>query len=296
MQQAQAFNKPLFYRQQCNKVSQQIAAVVANSPSDRLNQAVSYCLANSGKMLRSALVFAFAEVLQFDNQTALVNMAASIELIHTYSLVHDDLPAMDDDDIRRGAPTVHKKFDDATAILVGDCLQCCAFEVLSADCQLPAKLQLEMISILSKQCGHNGLIAGQMLDLYPNATVSATQLQQKHLLKTGALFQTTAALPAIASRANTADKRKLLEFAKHLGLAFQIADDILDVKKSTEQLGKPEKSDLNNNIATYASLLGVPQSKTLLNEHYELAVAQIQGLSCNKGLLNITQYIKDSVQ
>jgi geranylgeranyl diphosphate synthase, type II len=217
--------------------------------------------------------------------------------VHIYSLVHDDLPAMDDDDLRRGEPTVHKQFDEATGILVGDALLTFAFELL-AESRVEPSLIVEWVRLLSRAAGANGMIAGQSTDLEGETCVLALdELEQMHRQKSGALIET--GLSMICSEVVTAtmgtgtnEADRLEGFGHHIGLAFQIRDDLLDVEGTTEQIGKPQGSDAASNKSTFASLLGVETARNRM--HQELAAAQ-QQLACfgerAEGLNWIAEYI-----
>jgi len=227
-----------------------------NHPCPKLKEAISYSLLNQGKCIRSALVYYTGQI--FDANLELLKKAMlSVELIHTYSLVHDDLPAMDNSDLRRGMPTSHVKFDEATAILVGDALQALAFEQLSS-LNIAPEIQLEMIKIIAKNSGINGMVGGQSLDIN-NTVQNIEDLNKLHNLKTGALITASILLGALSDTNNIKDKSllsALTEYSKTIGLAFQIVDDILDIEQSTEVLGKPQNLDKTKEIPTYPELIG----------------------------------------
>jgi geranylgeranyl diphosphate synthase, type II len=210
------------------------------------------------------------------------NAAAAVELIHSYSLVHDDLPAMDDDDLRRGKPTVHKAFDEATAILVGDALQSLAFQLLSSEVDaIPAHSRLAMVQLLSQASGATGMVGGQSLDFEAvGETLSLVQLEQMHKLKTGALIRCAVLLGTMSCQtASAAQMTALADYADNIGLAFQVQDDILDVTSDTSLLGKPQGSDSDKNKPTYVSLLGIDAAKELAAKLSENAVSALQGFS-----------------
>lgn len=227
--------------------------------SERLQEALHYSLLNGGKRLRPLLVYATGQALGA-NLDRCDRPAMAVELIHAYSLVHDDLPAMDDDDLRRGRPTCHKAFDEATAILAGDALQTLAFEVLAfevlPDEQQPAALA--MVKTLAQASGTQGMVAGQMLDLQGEGKLlSLEELQCLHSHKTGALIRAAVRMGALAAGANTDVLKTLDAYATALGLAFQVQDDLLDIKGDEATLGKKTGADALLNKATYPSLLGV---------------------------------------
>ncbi len=246
----------------------------------RLQAAMRYSVLGGGKRLRPLLTYATGLGLGAD--VALIDpSAAAVELIHCYSLIHDDLPAMDDDDLRRGQPTCHRAFDEATAILAGDALQTLAFEILADHEQAwTPESRLEAIKTLTRASGGSGMAGGQMLDIEAeNNQISLNELETLHSLKTGALIRASVRLGAIA--AGCQDKQCLAdldEFAKLIGLAFQVQDDLLDVESSTEVLGKKAGADQALNKMTYPSLLGVDVAKVHLKNLYQRASATLEKL------------------
>lgn len=258
------------------------------SPSQELDKAMEYSLFNGGKRLRPFLVYAAGQLLGAKLED-LDRPAAAIELIHTYSLVHDDLPAMDDDDLRRGKPTCHKKFNEATAILVGDALQTLAFEQLASPEQ-PAALAL--IANLAQASGSQGMVGGQMLDLAAeNQQLKLAELEQLHLHKTGALITSAVTLGALVGKATANQLTSLQKFAKALGLAFQVEDDVLDITGTAAQLGKNTGADAELNKATYPSLLGLAAAQQLAEQLIEEACQALTDLP-NQGevLANLAKW------
>ncbi|MFT6269763.1 MAG: farnesyl diphosphate synthase [Alphaproteobacteria bacterium] len=251
---------------------------------DSLRHAVEYALLNGGKRMRPLLVSLVGEILTI-NSKELIPVALAVECIHAYSLVHDDLPAMDDDELRRGNPTCHVKFGEATAILAGDALQSMAFQILAgAELSPHATLkQHKLILALSTAAGPAGMVGGQSIDLTAtNKLISLTQLTQLHALKTGALLKVCVLLPCLLSKDITSeDETILLMFAEHIGLAFQIQDDILDVTADTQTLGKPQGSDQEANKSTFVSLLGLENAKRELNKQHDLAIQALRSLAYN---------------
>ncbi len=229
----------------------------------RLFEAMRYSVLNGGKRLRPFLVLASAGLFSVDRDRAL-RVAAAIELIHCYSLVHDDLPAMDDDDLRRGKPTTHKQFDEATAILVGDGLQSLAFEILAhEDTHSDAQVRCALVLALSRAAGCHGMVGGQMLDiLAEDETFDQATTTRLQRLKTGALFAFSCEAGAILGRSDPARRLALRNYAHDMGLAFQIADDILDVEGSEAVVGKKVGKDQSANKSTFVSLLGLDRAKT----------------------------------
>lgn len=231
---------------------------------DRLYQAMRYSVMNGGKRVRPLLVYAACEALEGDIERA-DGAACAVELIHAYSLVHDDLPAMDDDDLRRGQPTTHKAFDEASAILAGDALQSLAFGVLVDRRRNPqnAETRLQMIELLSQAAGPAGMVGGQAIDLESvGRQLDQQALETMHRHKTGALIEASVQLGALASgNADEPALRSLQHYAQAIGLAFQVQDDILDVESDTATLGKTQGKDEANHKPTYPALLGMEAAK-----------------------------------
>ncbi len=227
---------------------------------ERLHAAMRYSTLGGGKRVRPVLVYATGKALGADPRQ-LDGAACAVELIHAYSLVHDDLPAMDDDDLRRGQPTCHKQYDEATAILVGDALQTLAFQVLCKDDTLTrnAKTRLEMIETLATASGSRGMAGGQALDLAAEGqTLNLAELENLHIHKTGALIRASVRLGTLATGHHDSELgQKLDHYAKCIGLAFQVRDDILDIEGSTETLGKTQGKDRAQFKSTYPALLGL---------------------------------------
>ncbi|MCH9697011.1 MAG: (2E,6E)-farnesyl diphosphate synthase [Gammaproteobacteria bacterium] len=230
----------------------------------RLHEAMRYTVFNGGKRIRPFLVYATGQALGIPMKT-LDGAACAVELIHAYSLVHDDLPAMDDDDLRRGKPTCHVAYDEATAILVGDALQTLAFQVLIDDTDLPGNAQgkLKMIQALANASGSRGMVGGQAIDLDSvGRQLSLEQLETMHMHKTGALIRCSVCIAALATlNLNPKTLHNLDTYAQSIGLAFQIQDDILDEESNTEALGKTQGKDRDNNKPTYPSLMGMDNAK-----------------------------------
>lgn len=248
---------------------------------ERLHAAMRYAALGGGKRLRPVLVYATGEALGIPEQR-LDGAAASVELIHAYSLVHDDLPAMDDDDLRRGQPTCHKAFDEATAILVGDGLQTLAFQVLAQDPSLEAEAsqRVDMITLLSEASGSRGMVGGQALDLAAEGRkLALAELETLHRHKTGALIR-ACVLMAAALSSDVPEKVQvsLDRYAQCIGLAFQIHDDILDIEGSTEVLGKTQGADQAHDKATFPSLMGLEASRTRARALVDEAAACLEGL------------------
>jgi farnesyl diphosphate synthase len=230
----------------------------------RLHEAMRHAVLGGGKRMRPLLVYATGTLLQAES-SRLDAAACAVELVHAYSLVHDDLPAMDDDDLRRGRPTVHVAFDEATAILAGDALQTLAFDVL-ARAPVDAGLRVDWLQTLANASGAAGMCGGQALDIDATGQQqSLPQLERMHALKTGALIRAAVRMGALGAGASATDLGRLDAFASDLGLAFQVRDDILDVESSSEQLGKTAGKDVAQNKSTFPALLGMDGAKQRLS-------------------------------
>lgn len=230
----------------------------------RLFEASAYSLTRGGKRLRPALVYASAVAVDAScrEAPALDYAACAAEMIHAYSLVHDDLPAMDDDDLRRGQPTCHIAFDEATAVLVGDGLQARAFELLTDAPELSADARLELVRGLTAASGARGMVGGQAIDVAAvDASIDLAQLESMHALKTGALIRASVAMGAIVAGASAAQLEALDDYGDAIGLAFQICDDVLDATGDSGTLGKQAGADAAHNKPTYVSLLGLSEAR-----------------------------------
>jgi farnesyl diphosphate synthase len=247
----------------------------AQNPA-RLHQAMRYAVLDGGKRVRPLLVFA-AGALFDAPQAVLCRAAAALEMIHAYSLVHDDMPCMDDDALRRGKPTVHVQYDEACALLVGDALQSQAFLVLSEVTAEPART-LEMLRLLAQASGSNGMCGGQAIDLASvGLDLSLQQLEQMHQLKTGALLRASVLLGALAGKTLTAAETAALDaYAAAVGLAFQVVDDVLDATADSATLGKTAGKDAADNKPTYVSILGLEPSRQLAEKLRQDAHAALQ--------------------
>jgi geranylgeranyl pyrophosphate synthase len=248
----------------------------------RLREAMRYSVLGGGKRLRPILVYFTGDALGAPME-ALDAPAAAVELVHVYSLVHDDLPAMDDDDLRRGRPTCHRAFDEAIAILVGDALQALAFAVLAREderAQVPAQRRLAMIRLLARATGTGGMAGGQAIDLNSiGQRLSAPEIENMHRRKTGALIQDSVLLGATAAGVETGAEFQALErFGAAIGLAFQIQDDILDVEGDPQRLGKAIGADAARAKPTYPSTVGLAASRARADELRDLAIAALDPL------------------
>lgn len=253
-----------------------------NSPStpQRLNAAMLHSMNAGGKRVRPFLCYATGVALGVD-ESQLDGPATALELIHTYSLIHDDLPAMDDDDLRRGQPTCHKAFDEATAILAGDGMLTLAFSVLTEDVNMQQNpdIRIKMIQTLANASGVYGMVGGQAIDIANEGrggNVSLDELKHMHALKTGALIRAAVQLGALSCPTLTAEQyESLTEYAECIGLAFQVQDDVLDVTASTEALGKQQGADIALNKATYTALLGLDGARDAAQQLYQQAIESL---------------------
>lgn len=259
----------------------------ANIHPARLHEAMRYCVLGGGKRIRPVLVYAAGEALGVP-ASRLDAPACAVELIHAYSLVHDDLPAMDDDDLRRGKPTCHKFYDEATAILVGDALQTLAFHVLAHapfdDIEPAARLR--MIGTLSLAAGSRGMVGGQAIDLAAvGQQLDIAQLEDMHIHKTGALIRASVLMGALAAEVDMPRFEALDHYAKCIGLAFQIQDDILDVQGNSEETGKATGADADRGKPTYPTLLGLNEAAARAAELVEAALDSLAGFGAGADLL-----------
>ncbi len=271
-------------------------------PSDaieprRLHSAIRYAIFNGGKRLRPILVYAAGQAVAV-NEDTLDIPACAVECIHAYSLVHDDLPPMDDDDLRRGKPTCHRQFDEATAILAGDALQAHAFHILSHGLKdkLDAAAILDIIDLLAIASGSRGMAGGQAMDLAAvGIAISEAELENMHIHKTGALIRASIKMGALCSATiNNGQLQKLDHYGKCIGLAFQIMDDILDETAETEILGKTKGADRARNKPTYPSIMGLEASRDLANELCADAISSLDEFGGHADALrDIARYITD---
>jgi len=242
---------------------------------DELKTAIKYTLQAPGKRIRSALVLWCCELTRGALNRDAEAAAAAVEMVHTYSLVHDDLPAMDDDDLRRGQASCHKKFDEATAILTGDALLTLAFEVLAVEITEP-EIAVRLIRTLASACGPAGMIEGQMVDLKSqNRRGTVDILRHIHINKTAKMFAAAAAMGAIVGGGNDEQIERLLQYGLKIGLGFQVADDILDVSGSSEQLGKTSGKDSRQGKVTYPAVVGMEESRRIAKKLCEEAVGAV---------------------
>ncbi len=261
----------------------------------RVVEAMRYAAIGTGKALRPFLVLTVARLCHLSSITA-SRIAAALEMVHTYSLIHDDLPAMDNDTMRRGKPTVHIAFDEATAILAGDALLTQAFDILAAPETHPhAEIRCLLVQNLAQTAGKNGMIGGQMLDLIgEKTTYSLTEIERMQALKTGALLWYACLAPAMAAKASKSTQAALEQYARAIGLLFQITDDILDIEGSSKTMGKTLGKDITAHKSTFVSLLGMPDAKKLALELEQQALDALEPFGEEANLLRETvRYIME---
>ena len=246
--------------------------IVCSDPA--LEAALAYALANPGKQLRSRLCRETATMVSGETVQSATRVGEAIECLHTYSLIHDDLPSMDNDDLRRGKPTVHRAFDEATAILVGDGLQALAFEWVSETDGLSDTQKIKLVKLLSKSVGFDGMVGGQAMDIAAEGkSLDVSALKEVHLRKTGALIEASVLAGAICGEANAAQIEALGRFSRNIGLAFQVMDDVLDVTASSETLGKTAGKDIAADKSTYVACMGVDAARAYANDLLNEALA-----------------------
>ena len=264
--------------------------------SNLIEESMLYSSLADSKMIRAGLIFASAETNPNLDISSVIALATSIELMHTYSLVHDDLPCMDDDDMRRNQPSNHIKYGEANAVLTGDALQALAYEILCNDINLSAQDIIRAIKLLSQACGKNGMVLGQHLDIQNETNlkeISQEDLDYIHQLKTGKLIECSVLFGQINNNLSKDQLKNFNNFSSKLGLAFQIIDDVLDVTESTEILGKTNNSDLKNNKHTYVSLVGIEKAKKRAGQLIESAIKDLSMNNMQKTdkLVSIANYL-----
>lgn len=264
--------------------------------SNLIEESMLYSSLADSKMIRAGLIFASAETNPNLDISSVITLATSIELMHTYSLVHDDLPCMDDDDMRRNQPSNHIKYGEANAVLTGDALQALAYEILCNDINLSAQDKIRAIKLLSQACGKNGMVLGQHLDIENETNlkeISQEDLDYIHQLKTGKLIECSVLFGQINNNLSKDQLKNFNNFSSKLGLAFQIVDDVLDVTESTEILGKTNNSDLKNNKHTYVSLVGIEKAKKRAGQLIESAIEDLSMNNMQKTdkLVSIASYL-----
>ena len=272
-----------FLEENLTRINKALFQTLPKKDISKVTEAIHYSVMNGGKRIRPQIILILSEILNVDISNENVDLiAAAGELIHCYSLIHDDLPAMDDDDYRRGQLSCHRKFDEATAILTGDAIQPLSLEVLTSieDPNLSDKTKLEIINLFARACGPEGMVEGQNREiLSENKKLTEEELDQIHYLKTGKLIE--ACVLCVCLIKKNIDEtliEKLIEFSNKFGLAFQIRDDILDEIGDQDKIGKPTKSDIKNNKSTYPSIMGIEESQKKAQLLIDKALAILQEL------------------
>lgn len=280
-------NIAAYLKSQGQLIEKQLDQLVPASrgPCQDLSEAARYALLGGGKRLRPILALATVEMLGGSAESAL-SAACTLEMIHTYSMIHDDLPCMDNDDYRRGRLTVHRKYSEGHAVLTGDFLLTYAFEVLATDKALTPEKKLKLIATLSKQSGSEGMIGGQVLDMASEKKqITLDTLRLLHRNKTAALLTASIEFGGIIADANESQLMALRQFGENAGLAFQVVDDILDVTSSEAKHGRPTGSDAINGKSTYVTLLGLEQAKKCSLNFYHQAIQALKPLPYDTSLL-----------
>jgi geranylgeranyl pyrophosphate synthase len=265
------------------------------SPDSLIDQAMRYSVLSDSKTIRPALVLASGELNNNLTKNSLITLATAIELIHTYSLIHDDLPCMDDDDIRRGKESSHIKFGEANAILAGDALHDLAFEIISTDKDMNDASKIKAVNILANASGAKGMVLGQHLDIESEKSkenIDLKSMKKIHELKTGMLIQASIHMGQIESSLDEKRVNLLLKFGSKIGLAFQIFDDILDETGQTSQLGKLIKSDLKNNKQTYTKIIGIKESKKIASSLANESIDILNGLDIGNDIESLKELAK----
>ena len=280
-----------FLSQTREQVSQNIKKSIGNS--NLIEEAMSYSALGDSKMVRAALINASGRINKNISDSSLLTFSTGVELIHTYSLIHDDLPSMDDDDLRRGQESNHIRFGEANAILAGDALQSLAYEIICNESSLEDKHKIEAITMISKACGKNGMVYGQYLDMNAETKkINEQSIENIHTLKTGKLIECSVMLGQIGNN-NLEEKNFIKSFGNKIGLAFQITDDILEVTSNEEALGKNINSDIRNSKATYVNIIGLEESIKKSKDLCESAINELKNIKSDEIdlLIELAKYI-----
>ncbi|MAR94861.1 MAG: hypothetical protein CMD46_00620 [Gammaproteobacteria bacterium] len=282
-----------FLSQVRDQVYENIRISIGNS--NDIENAMNYSALSESKMIRAGLIFASGKINKNISNNSILTLATAIELIHTYSLIHDDLPCMDDDDFRRGKESSHVKFGEANAILAGDALQTLAYEIVCDDMELGSEEKIDALKLISSACGKNGMVYGQFLDIENESKrIDLKIIEKIHSLKTGKLIETAVMLGQIGNY-DIKQNAVFKEFGKKIGLAFQITDDILEITSDKNILGKNIDSDSKNSKSTYISVLGMDAAIERSNELIESAIIDISSFKLKdiSMLVKLAKYISD---
>ena len=265
--------------------------------NNKIEEAMAYSALADSKMIRAGLVFASSETNKNIAKESIITLSSAVELMHTYSLIHDDIPCMDDDDLRRNQPSSHIKYGEANAVLAGDALQALSYEIIVDDIFLSSDDKVNAINLLSKACGKNGMVFGQYLDIKNenNQNIDMQKLDDIHNLKTGKLIECAVMLGQTGSNLESESLNALRDFSSKIGLAFQITDDILDVTQIESVLGKNKNSDAKNNKLTYIDIIGLDQAKVKVNKLTNSALNSLSqsNISNINKLVEMAKYLID---
>ena len=265
--------------------------------NNKIEEAMAYSALADSKMIRAGLVFASSETNKNIAKESIITLSSAVELMHTYSLIHDDIPCMDDDDLRRNQPSSHIKYGEANAVLAGDALQALAYEIIVDDIFLSSDDKVNAIKLLSKACGKNGMVFGQYLDIKNenNQNIDMQKLDDIHNLKTGKLIECAVMLGQTGSNLESESLNALRDFSSKIGLAFQITDDILDVTQMESILGKNKNSDAKNNKLTYIDIIGLDEAKVKVNKLTNSALNSLSqsNISNINKLVEMAKYLID---
>ena len=265
--------------------------------NNKIEEAMAYSALADSKIIRAGLVFASSETNKNIAKESIITLSSAVELMHTYSLIHDDIPCMDDDDLRRNQPSSHIKYGEANAVLAGDALQALAYEIIVDDIFLSSDDKVNAIKLLSKACGKNGMVFGQCLDIKNenNQNIDIQKLDDIHNLKTGKLIECAVMLGQTGSSLESESLNALRDFSSKIGLAFQITDDILDVTQIESVLGKNKNSDAKNNKLTYIDIIGLDQAKVKVNKLTNSALNSLSqsNISNINKLVEMAKYLID---
>ena len=265
--------------------------------NNKIEEAMAYSALADSKMIRAGLVFASSETNKNIAKESIITLSSAVELMHTYSLIHDDIPCMDDDDLRRNQPSSHIKYGEANAVLAGDALQALAYEIIVDDIFLSSDDKVNAIKLLSKACGKNGMVFGQYLDVKNenNQNIDMQKLDDIHNLKTGKLIECAVMLGQTGSSLESESLNALRDFSSKIGLAFQITDDILDVTQIESVLGKNKNSDAKNNKLTYIDIIGLDEAKVKVNKLTNSALNSLSqsNISNINKLVEMAKYLID---
>ena len=265
--------------------------------NNKIEEAMAYSALADSKMIRAGLVFASSETNKNIAKESIITLSSAVELMHTYSLIHDDIPCMDDDDLRRNQPSSHIKYGEANAVLAGDALQALAYEIIVDDIFLSSDDKVNAIKLLSKACGKNGMVFGQCLDIKNenNQNIDIQKLDDIHNLKTGKLIECAVMLGQTGSNLESESLNALRDFSSKIGLAFQITDDILDVTQIESVLGKNKNSDAKNNKLTYMDIIGLDEAKVKVNKLTNSALNSLSqsNISNINKLVEMAKYLID---